>query len=111
MTGPQPWSGLDAAVESHSHRGEWDECPHRVTTSADEQQQLRAILTRLERVKRYEALTVASDHLHCLRLSLVGDQQGDEIAVTMRPYAQATLVRALSRTPPAQSGCLLRGSA
>ncbi|MFI2632126.1 hypothetical protein ACH5A2_17225 [Streptomyces collinus] len=101
-----------------------------MTTSADEQQQLRAILTRLESVKRYEALTtssssawdvqpgsalagddaktnpyqvshlawqaltVASDHLHCLRLSLVGDQQGDEITVTMHPYAQATLVRA-----------------
>ncbi|MEU3536799.1 hypothetical protein AB0E70_35280 [Streptomyces murinus] len=101
-----------------------------MTIGTDEQQYLRVILTRLESVKPYEALTtspssawdvqpgsalggddaktkpyqvshlawqaltVASDHLHCLRLSLIGDQQGDEITVTMHPYAQATLLRA-----------------
>ncbi|MFF3750500.1 hypothetical protein ACFYYH_08585 [Streptomyces sp. NPDC002018] len=100
-----------------------------MTTSTDEEQYLRAILTRLEQTKPYEALTsmplsawdvqpgsalagddakinpyqvshlawqaltVASDHLHCLRRSLVGDEQGDEITVTMHTYAQATLLR------------------
>lgn len=100
-----------------------------MTTSTDEQQYLRAILTKLEQTKPYEALTstpssawdvqpgsvlagddaktnpyqvshlawqaltVASDHLHCLRRSLVGEQQGDEITVTMHTYAQATLLR------------------
>ncbi|REE62141.1 hypothetical protein BX257_4754 [Streptomyces sp. 3212.3] len=41
----------------------------------------------------WQALTVASDHLHCLRRSLVGDQQGNEITVTMHTYAQSTLLR------------------
>ncbi|MGW3103099.1 hypothetical protein [Streptomyces sp. NPDC001100] len=100
-----------------------------MTTSTNEQQYLQAILTQLERMKPYEALTstrssawdvqassalagddaktnpyqvshlawqaltVASDHLNALRRSLVGDQQGDHITVTMHPYAQATLLR------------------
>ncbi|MFJ5260939.1 hypothetical protein ACIQAC_10810 [Streptomyces sp. NPDC088387] len=41
----------------------------------------------------WQALTVASDHLNALRRSLIGDQQGDHITVTMHPYAQATLLR------------------
>ncbi|MGI5133875.1 hypothetical protein [Streptomyces sp. CA-106110] len=41
-----------------------------------------------------QAITVAADHLHCLRRSLIGDQQGDEITVTLHTYAQATLLRA-----------------
>ncbi|MXM66105.1 hypothetical protein GR925_22300 [Streptomyces sp. HUCO-GS316] len=41
----------------------------------------------------WQALTVASDHLNALRRSLVGDQRGDHITVTLHPYAQATLLR------------------
>ncbi|WP_406175270.1 hypothetical protein [Streptomyces sp. NBC_00996] len=41
----------------------------------------------------WQALTVACDHVNCLRRSLIGDQQGDHITVTMHIYAQATLLR------------------
>lgn len=41
----------------------------------------------------WQALLVSSDHLHCLRRSLIGDSPGDHITFTMHIYAQATLLR------------------
>jgi hypothetical protein len=41
----------------------------------------------------WQALGVGVDHLHCLRSTLIGDQQGDHLTVTLHIYAQATLLR------------------
>ncbi|QMU74773.1 hypothetical protein GXW83_02240 [Streptacidiphilus sp. PB12-B1b] len=100
-----------------------------MTAEIDEQEYLRALLSRLETVKAFQELTstptpawtvepgsplagddaktapyqvsqlawqallVSSDHLYCLRRTLIGDQQGKKITVTMHIYAQATLLR------------------
>ncbi|MEV6105852.1 hypothetical protein AB0M28_14205 [Streptomyces sp. NPDC051940] len=102
-----------------------------MTTVDNEDQELLAILARLESIKPYEtltttdskgwevqsgsplagddrkahpygvshlawhALTVASDHLTCLRRTLIGDgDPGAHIQVTLHIFAQATLLRA-----------------
>ncbi|NUV60884.1 hypothetical protein [Streptomyces sp. CAI-85] len=95
----------------------------------DEQEVLRALLTRMEKAKAFQELTstpesawtvepgsplagddaktapyqvsqlawqallVSSDHLHCLRRSLVGDSPSKHITFAMHIYAQATLIR------------------
>ncbi|MGN5381019.1 hypothetical protein ACQ4WX_39350 [Streptomyces lasalocidi] len=100
-----------------------------MTAEIDEQEVLRALLTRMERAKAFQELTstpepawtvepgsplagddaktapyhvsqlawqallVSSDHLHCLRRSLIGDSPSKHITFTMHIYAQATLLR------------------
>jgi hypothetical protein len=38
-------------------------------------------------------LTVAVDHLHCLRSSLAGDLKGDRLSVRIHTHAQSSLIR------------------
>jgi hypothetical protein len=41
----------------------------------------------------WHALTVAVDHLHCLRSSLAGELKGDRLSVRIHTHAQSSLVR------------------
>ncbi|MEN8652258.1 hypothetical protein ABCR94_17040 [Streptomyces sp. 21So2-11] len=41
----------------------------------------------------WNALSVAVDHRHCYRSTLVGDQQGTEISITLHTHAQYSLLR------------------
>jgi hypothetical protein len=41
----------------------------------------------------WHALTVAVDHLHCLRSSLAGKLEGDRLSVRIHTHAQSSLVR------------------
>jgi hypothetical protein len=41
----------------------------------------------------WHALTVAVDHLHCLRSSLAGDLKGDRLSVRIHTHAQSSLIR------------------
>jgi hypothetical protein len=41
----------------------------------------------------WHALTVAVDHLHCLRNSLAGERENDRLSVRIHTHAQSSLVR------------------